>query len=222
MKETIYTIPINEAFEAALAAGAAPDAAFCPVCRMHKRLEADNLEYVLGAAMMEPDVRIETNRLGFCGVHWDKMLAERKRLPLSLVLQTHLETLSKTAAKRLTQGESCYICERVGLFLGQYYNNMLYLWSSNPEFRARFEQVPVICLRHLTGLADSAKKALSKKENAAFIRHVEQRIEKEASALHESVSVFCKSFDHRFADMDVRQHKNSAERSVTFLTGERF
>lgn len=221
MKETIYTIPINEAFESAMAAGDAPDAAFCPVCRLHGRLEADSLEYILGASMMEPDVRLETNRLGFCGSHWDKMLAERKRLPLSLILQTHLETLMKNAAKRLADGESCYACERVGLFLGQYYNNILYLWSSTPEFRTRFETVPVLCLRHLSGLAAAAKKSLSKKENAVFGRHLEQRIEKEAGVLYESVSAFCKSFDHRFAEMDITAHKHSAERSVVFLTGER-
>ena len=56
MKETIYTIPINEAFEAKCG---------CPLCTLRRKLERDSVEYIMGAAMMEPDVRIETNKRGF-------------------------------------------------------------------------------------------------------------------------------------------------------------
>ena len=37
----------------------------CPLCTVEDKLEADELERILGAAMMEPDVRVKTNEQGF-------------------------------------------------------------------------------------------------------------------------------------------------------------
>lgn len=216
MKETIYTIPINEAFEAAM------DSGHCPVCALHGKLEADALEYVLGASMMEPDVRMETNRLGFCGVHWDKMLSAQKRLPMALILHTHLEELGKGIERRLTEPETCYICARVETFLTRYYANILYLWGSAPEFQKLFDGVPMICLRHSAGLAQNAKAALGRKEAAAFHKAVTARAGRAIGALHESVGIFVRSFDHRYADEDIGEHKTAPERGVQYLTGGRF
>ena len=65
MAETIFTIPVNEAFDAA----PYHTPAECPFCLMRKALNNNEVERILGAAMMEPDVRIETNKLGFCQNH---------------------------------------------------------------------------------------------------------------------------------------------------------
>lgn len=54
--EQIYTIPVNEAFEA----GAADPSCGCPICALYRKLEEDELDLILGASMMEPDVRIRT------------------------------------------------------------------------------------------------------------------------------------------------------------------
>ncbi len=86
MAEQIYTIPISEAFE---------QHDGCPLCRMKEKLERESLEYVMGAAMMDPDVRIRTNRLGFCRGHYDDMLAMKNRLSLALMLESHLAEVSK-------------------------------------------------------------------------------------------------------------------------------
>lgn len=44
MKETIYTIPVNEAFDTADG---------CPFCALARRLEEERVDYTLGASMME-------------------------------------------------------------------------------------------------------------------------------------------------------------------------
>ena len=49
-----FTIPVNEAFEAS----AADPGCGCPLCALARKLEADELDLILGASMMEPDVRI--------------------------------------------------------------------------------------------------------------------------------------------------------------------
>ena len=65
MRESILTIPISEILEPREG---------CPICRMRDMLEQRTVEYIMGAAMMEPDVRIETNRAGFCSAHFAQML----------------------------------------------------------------------------------------------------------------------------------------------------
>ena len=77
--EQIYTIPINEAFDALTAEGAPCE---CPVCRLEGRLEENELDLILGASMMEPDIRIKTNAEGFCRDHYKKMLGMKNRLGL--------------------------------------------------------------------------------------------------------------------------------------------
>ena len=50
MKEQIYTIPVNEVYDTDCE---------CPLCELEKKLEKETLDYALGAAMMEPEFRME-------------------------------------------------------------------------------------------------------------------------------------------------------------------
>ena len=65
MRSDICSIPVNEVFE--------PKDG-CPLCRLRDMLEERVLDYIMGAAMMEPDVRKETNKQGFCYDHFKAML----------------------------------------------------------------------------------------------------------------------------------------------------
>jgi hypothetical protein len=213
MKETIYTIPIQEAFESTQEQDTE-----CPICRLRLQLEVDSLDYVLGAAMMEPDIRMETNRLGFCPNHLDKMLRAQKKLPLALVLQTRLETLlSKPESLR---EHSCFLCERTDHFFSKYISNILHMWSVHPEFRTRFEQTQGICFPHIAALSAQAKKDMSKKEYLVFSKVTQRLTTQYAQSLYTSVSAFCKSFDHRFAGMDLGADKDAVERCVHAMQGE--
>lgn len=66
MKEKLYTIPVNEGFEA-------DDE--CPFCAMERAVERSAIRYVagLGASDMEPDVRAATDKAGFCREHIKKL-----------------------------------------------------------------------------------------------------------------------------------------------------
>ena len=52
--EKIYTIPVNEAFSES---AESPECG-CPLCTIFNNLEDNELDLILGAAMMEPDTRI--------------------------------------------------------------------------------------------------------------------------------------------------------------------
>ena len=64
MKEKIYTIPINDAFD---------ENGECPICSFMKKEEADRIEYALGDSMMQPDERIVGNERGYCNRHTQMM-----------------------------------------------------------------------------------------------------------------------------------------------------
>ena len=87
----IYTIPINEHFDMSRD----DHACGCPVCSLHRMLEENELELILGASMMEPDVRQKTNALGFCPDHMSLLFERGKRLPLALMLESHLDSLAE-------------------------------------------------------------------------------------------------------------------------------
>lgn len=91
MRDDICTIPLSEVFE---------DGDGCPICRMKRMLEERITDYILGAAMMEPDVRIETNKLGFCKSHLTKMMKKHNRLQLGLILETHLQEIEAEVFKK--------------------------------------------------------------------------------------------------------------------------
>lgn len=82
MKEKIYTIPVTEAYGTDCE---------CPMCVMEKKLENENLDYILGPSLMEPDGRIETNNNGFCRHHYEQLYNKQvNRLGLGLIIDTHL------------------------------------------------------------------------------------------------------------------------------------
>ena len=76
MKETIYTIPVNDAFD---------DESECPFCSMYKKLEKDCIDYTLGPSYMEDDIRAETDKIGFCQKHYSMLYNKQNRLGLALI-----------------------------------------------------------------------------------------------------------------------------------------
>ena len=82
MKEKIYTIPVTEAFKTECE---------CPMCVLEKKLEDENIEYILGPFLMEPDGRIQTNEKGFCRRHFELLYNSRSNiLGLGLIVDTHM------------------------------------------------------------------------------------------------------------------------------------
>ena len=107
MRDSIYTIPISEVFEPKCG---------CPICTLQDILENRCIEYILGAAMMEPDVRIETNKYGFCNNHYEKMFSKNNKLSLALMIKSHLEELatfipSGKNKKILANDFDCFVCK---------------------------------------------------------------------------------------------------------------
>lgn len=219
MAEHLYTIAINEHFGKRCG---------CPVCSLYSMLEKNEVDIITGAAMMEPSVRIETNRLGFCSDHFDLMITNGKRLPVALILQSHLEEIrdhinSKkpdVTEKYLSELESsCYVCTRLNEKMRSVYSNIIYLWKTDEAFRRLFAEQERFCLPHFRALL-AASKELGKKERLAFSEQLGAVTETSLELLNGDIDWFCKKFDYRFAKEDWKNSKDAIERTVEALTSK--
>ncbi len=225
MRQDITSIPVSEVFE--------PKDG-CPICRMRDRLEERVVDYITGAAMMEPDVRIETNKQGFCFTHYQQMLKKRNRLSVALMLESHLDEMEKQVFSGVPllgksagrQGkdagravESCFVCRQVDWAMERMLASVCRLWEQERDFRRLFEEQPCLCLPHFSALTAAAS-GMSKKMVPDFTKAAAQLCRNYLTELRGDVSHFCKMFDYRNngEDADWGNSRDSIERAVWFLT----
>lgn len=222
MREDICTIPISEVFEPREG---------CPICRMRNTLEARVTEYITGAAMMEPDVRIVTNRMGFCHDHFSMMLKKGSRLSNALILESHLKEIeehifssghSLPGKKQLQTAQalekSCFVCERIEWAMTRMFDTIFRLWQQEEEFRTLYSEQPFLCLTHYTALMQASEKGISKKNSAAFTRATSCLALHYLEELEKDVTHFCRMFDYRNNGGDWGNSKDAIERAIAFLT----
>ncbi len=228
--EQIYTIPVNEAFDLV----AEKPECGCPICVLFKKLQNDELDIILGASMMEPDIRIKTNEQGFCHPHFKMMMARNKALPLALMMESHLAEVkhkldgpvvlgNKRAAAISALGEleeDCYICRRIEKNLSAMIATVVYLWESDFEFRRKLSHAPYFCLPHYRGMLDYASKKMNKKLFVDFYDEAHKIQSEYLESLTGDVSWFCKKFDYRYDEEPWYNSKDSVKRAVKFLSGE--
>ena len=228
--EQIYTIPVNEAFDSV----AEKPEIGCPFCALYRKLQNDELDIILGASMMEPDIRVKTNEQGFCHNH-HKMMHRRKRmLGVGLMYESHLAEVEKkiggksllgnkadVSVKALQKLEGdCYVCSRIGKNLSAMLSTAVYLFESDLAFRKKFAKMPFFCLPHYREMVDYAHKKMNKKVFRDFF-DVAYGIEtKYAAELKGDVSWYCKKFDYRYDEEPWYNSKDSVYRAEKFLSGE--
>ena len=223
MRESIYTIPITDVFEPRDG---------CPLCRLYDILEERCVDYIMGAAMMEPDVRVETNRLGFCRRHYDMMLAKKNRLSIALILESHLDSIAeevltekgtapqkKKHSKAVESTCSCFVCQQIDSVMENMMANLISVWGRDPEFRKLFAEQPYLCFPHAAMLLEKAPEELGKKTLPEF-RDISLKLSREWLALLKGdITTFCRSFDYRnnTSAAELGRCRDSVERSINFL-----
>lgn len=241
MKETIYTIPINEAYETDCE---------CPLCDLEKKLEAEAVDYSLGPAMMEPDFRVNSNEKGYCNKHFSQMFKSPNKLPLALVLDTHLENIRKSlkniekSAKGLKSEKhslfkgrdisqineqlssllcdtekSCMVCDKVNHTMNRYIEVLLYMWEKDEEFKRKFGNSKGVCLKHFKQLLAPSQKQLSGKNAKLFLAELLEKECGELSRIQEDIHKFTLKFDYRNKDMEWGTAKDAPLRTIEKLSG---
>ena len=228
--EQIYTIPVNEAFDEVTS----HKECGCPFCVLYRRLQNDELDIILGASMMEPDIRMKTNEQGFCLTHYNMMLRRKRMLGMALMLESHLAEVEKKIDGPTLLGNKaqasvealeklngdCYVCTRINKNLSAMIATAVYLFESDFAFREKFEKTPYFCLPHYKAMIDYASKKMPKRIFRDFYE-VSHGIEKSyAESLKGDVLWFCKKFDYQHEDEPWYNSKDSVYRSIKFLSGE--
>lgn len=229
MRQDICTIPISEVFEV-------NDG--CPICRMKETVEKRIVEYIMGAAMMEPDIRIETNRLGFCERHFDMMLNSRGRLQLALMLESHIGEVNKrifdkklfnssskkgSTARKIS--ESCFICEKIDWGFSRMIETLYHCYEEDREFRELFNNQPMFCLHHYELLMNSPSKKILRRYTNEFNQNLSRITGDYTAYLYDDLKKYCSMYDYRSAggkSGDWGTSKESVERTIAFLNGRSF
>lgn len=235
MKEKIYTIPVNEAYDTDCE---------CPMCLLEEKLERETLDYTLGAAMMEPDFRENSNKKGYCRRHFTMLFEMQNKLPLALIMDTHFEEVRKSIselAKHAPAGkggifkkkggcapkmseklqnmlDGCIVCDKVNHTMERYADVLMYMWANEPEFREKFDKSKGLCLKHMKLLSDNAEKSIGQKAGE-FMGEMARKAEREFARIQEDIHRFTLKFDYRNKDMEWGSAKDAPIRSIEKVTG---
>lgn len=234
MKERIYTIPINDAFNLDCE---------CPICHFEKEEEQKLLEYMLGASMMEPDSREITNEKGFCKHHYLKILDMQNKLSIALVTETHMDTI----LKQLTEFEnnipspekklfkkgaslkdeiknqtdffdnlysSCALCDKLNHIMDVFMENLIFLIKTEPDFRDKFFKSKGFCLKHFNEILKYSVKQLNGEELYSFVKKLYNLEAENFKRVDEDLKWFTKKFDYRYKDADWKNSKDAVKRSI--------
>lgn len=227
MREDICTIPINDVF--------LPRDG-CPLCRMRDMLEKRSTEYITGAAMMEPDVRIKTNEKGFCFRHFDMMLKCGTRLSNALILESHLDKLKNELIPKNVKGKpdkkklaavkamhkSCFVCEQVEWGMAHMYQTIFSSYANDAEFRELYNNQQFICMEHYCDLVSAAaNRGIASKLLPDFYRDTAALAGGYLETLKDDITHFCSMYDYRRKGQDWGNSRDSIERSIEFLTSMR-
>ena len=241
MKEKLYTIPLNDAFQA-------HDE--CPFCYIERQIEQELMDFVLGScsSYMESDVREATDKAGFCRMHYQKMFTYGNTLGNGWILKTHLRkmqdelhteikhfkpakpSLSDQFLKKNTTGnsiaswvrsktESCYICNQYKERYKRYLDTFYFLYQKEEDFRQTVADSKGFCLQHFGDLCEGADVQLHGSSRDHFYETVFQKMEEQFQMLEDDVSWLIEKFDYRNKDADWKNSKDSIQRSMQKLKG---
>lgn len=240
MKDTIYTIPLTDAFKA-------KDE--CPFCFIARKLEQDSISFTLGCSYMEDDIRAVTDKMGFCDDHFKKLYDYGNKLGLALILHTHYQSIYKDLSKALgdtTLGnasmfhkffksrdtsatsspaskkikertDSCYICDRVNTDMERYTETFFYLMSSNPDFKELFKNSKGFCLPHFAKLIDLAPLHLKDTEKEEFFELSKEKVLESLKRIEGDLSWFIDKYDYRNRDKPIGAAYDAIPRGIQKL-----
>lgn len=237
MNYKIETIPVWEAMEFQ-----GP----CMLCTLRAKTEANEIERVLGASVMEPDVRVHTNERGICSTHQQMMFVTPNRLGHALLMDTRAMEVQKKLEKIKQQAKhekdsggkllgrssrsttadalraltaQCVVCESIDTHMKRYLYTVLYLWKTDPKFKRQFAESKGICIPHAADLLDAASGQLNAKERREFTDVCLTLLTEHLAEDEKDLKWFTLKFDYRNQDKPWGNSKNAIERTVNRLRG---
>jgi len=235
MADHIHTIPVLDALR---------EPGNCAFCAMHKKLEQDAIQFIMGPAYMEDDVRMDTNRVGFCKRHMEQMYENQNRLGLALMLHTHMQQLNKdtsgiikgrmpaplfgkdpnSAVSKLKvhltkTHETCYVCRKVDSTFERYIDTFFHLWSKGGEEKRLITSQKGYCVPHFIQILTTAEK-LGRGKREKFQDDIVPAWQNLMQELENDLDWFTQKFDFRNADAPWGNAKEAVTRAISLLGGD--
>ena len=241
MKETLYTIPLTDAFHA-------NDE--CPFCFVEREVEQDLLDLVLGssASYMESDMREMTDKAGFCRAHFKKMFDYGNALGNAWILKTHYIQMQKelegqikmfapgkvTLMNRLKKTDvpdnsisswvkekesSCYICNNFAKTYDRYLDTFFFMYKKDDEMKHMIENSKGFCLHHFGDICQRAQFELSEKQKDEFYSLILSQMQENLKRVGEDVAWLIEKYDYRNKDADWKNSKDAVQRGMQKLRG---
>lgn len=230
MSEQLYTIPVNDAFDKDCE---------CPVCSMYQVLENNAIDFIMGSSYMEDDVRMETDKVGFCANHIKLMYKNQNRLGLALMLKTHMDKTirdltpmveAKTSAagglfkKKPSDSpivdyienlnQSCYVCARIDNMFVRHVSCILYLYKKEEEFRNKFRNSKGFCSKHYGMLYREGQKYFNNTMWEEFSNDLNRVYLENMKRVRDDLEWFTDKFDYRYANEPWKNSKDALPRTI--------
>ncbi len=232
MKEQLYTIPVNEAFD---------ENTECPICSMYHSIEEDALDFTLGPSYMEDDVRMVTDRIGFCEKHVAKLYERGNRLGLALMLKTHADRMISEVEKKQKSVKavkkssflkksadsgnavseyldnlenSCFVCSKINDVFDRYIDTMLWLYDNDQDFRNRFKSSKGFCNSHYSLVLKKCVEVFNSSKAEEFIKTCNDIYLNNIKRVRDDLSWFIDKFDYRYTDEPWKDSKDALQRSM--------
>lgn len=231
MKEKLYMIPVNEAFETE---------GECPLCYMRKKLETDAIEFTMGPSYMEDDIREATSRLGFCEKHLEQMYKNQNRLGLALIMKTHMDKIVRDVEHHSVSGQKqatpslfkrkkdetevvdylnqleddCFVCNKIDTTFSRYIATIFHLYHTDQEFRNKFKNSKGFCTGHYKILYQEAQVQLNGEEMNSFLKLLNELYLENMKRVRDDLEWFINKFDYRYANEPWKNAKDALTRSM--------
>ena len=240
MKEKLYTIPLNDAVNAGDE---------CPFCFIERKIEQDMMDFVLGSgsSYMESDVREQTDKAGFCRMHFKKMYDYGNTLGNAWIMKTHMQQTiveMKKAMKSHTPGKSvglfkkksdqdmnsvsswiknreksCYICKQFTDHYDRYMDTFFELYRKDEVFRGKIKAGKGFCLPHFGDLCEAAESRLKGTEQDEFFSMIFGLMQESMDRLYEDDAWLIEKFDYRNKDADWKNSREALQNCMQKLKG---
>lgn len=238
LKEKLYAIPVNEAYEADTE---------CPLCYMVQKLDEKFVEFSMGSSYMEDHVRAITDEIGYCSHHLDLLYQKQNQLGLALILKSHIdrtiETVEITNSQKLIskktlssflgkQNEesslvsyinqldnSCFICDKVNNSFDRYVATIFHLYKSDEDFPTKASQIKGYCTSHYGLLHDRAQKSLKEKYLESFLDDLNNVYLENMKRVRDDLDWFIDKFDYRYKDAPWKNSKDALLRAMLKTNG---
>lgn len=234
MKEQLYTIPVNDAFN---------EPCECPLCKIYDNLEQESIDFMLGPSYMEDDIRMETNKTGFCTKHIKQLYDRQNRLGIALMLHTHMKHTGEHIEKMAKSGNiskkslfgkkeksplidyikeienSCYICNRIENVFDRYLKTVIHCYTHDDDFKKKFNESKGFCTKHYGMLYEYAKKTLNSSALNNFISDLNDIYINNFKRVTDELEWFIDKFDYKNENEPWKNSKDAIQRSILKTNG---